>query len=311
MTGITKSLSVFVVLTLMAVSPGFAESPMPVFVSIVPQKYFVEQIGRDRVHVRVMVQPGASPATYEPKPAQMADLSKARLYFSIGVPFEQAWLEKIAAANSAMTVVHTDRDIRKFPMMSPHTHGDAHHHESSSSRMPPPHTGSTAHDAPHGMADPHIWLSPPLVKRQAETILAALQEIDPSHAGIYEANYQQFVAGIDELDHQLKTIFAGKQGLQFMVFHPSWGYFARAYGIEQVPIEIEGKDPKPAGLKALIHQAEARGIKVIFVQPQFSTRSAEVIAREIGGQVVFADPLAENWPDNLRNVAARFEAALK
>jgi zinc transport system substrate-binding protein len=117
------------------------------------------------------------------------------------------------------------------------------------------------------------------VKIQARTILAALQEADPAHRSVYEANFKVFTEQIDKLDANLKRTFAGKKGLQFMVFHPAWGYFAHAYGLKQVPIEIEGKDPKPAQLKELIQHARENDIKVIFVQPQFSTQSAEVVAR--------------------------------
>ena len=269
-----------------------AEGPARVFVSILPQKYFVKEIGKDLVDVRVMVRPGASPATYEPKPRQLADLSKAIIYFSIGVPFEKVWLRKIAAANPRMKLVHTDHGIEKIPMAPHEYHDQGKHHD-------------------HVILDPHIWLSPPLVKIQAHTILYALKQADPSHTAVYETNYHEFVSRIHELDGQLKTMFAGKQGLQFLVFHPSWGYFAHAYGIEQVPIEIEGKDPKPARLKALIQHARGKHIKVIFVQPQFSTKSAELMAKEIGGQVAFADPLAEDWMANLRKIADKFEAALK
>jgi len=268
-----------------------------VFVSIVPQKYFVQQIGKDLTDVHVMVQPGAAPATYEPKPKQMADLSKTKVYFAIGVPFESSWLKKIAAANPKMKVVHTDHDIEKIPMATHHHHDEeGNHHEKG--------------DDP-GRLDPHIWLSPSLVKIQARTILTALQEIDPSHRTVYKANYNQFVSRIGELDAQLKTTFAGKQGLRFMVFHPAWGYFAHTYGLEQVPIEIEGKDPKPAQLKELIEHAREYGIKVVFVQPQFSTKNAELVAKEIGGQVAFANPLAEDWLANLREVAEKFKAALE
>jgi zinc transport system substrate-binding protein len=139
----------------------------------------------------------------------------------------------------------------------------------------------------------------------------ALQEIDPRHQEIYARNCSAFISQIVELDNELKNIFAGKQNLEFIVFHPSWGYFADAYGLTQVPIEIEGKDPKPAQLKELIEHAGEKGIKVIFVQPQFSTKSAELVAREIGGEVVFADPLAEDWLSNLRQVAAKFKEALR
>ncbi|MGD8701635.1 MAG: zinc ABC transporter substrate-binding protein [Desulfosarcina sp.] len=306
----------------------FADDKLPVFVSIVPQKYFVQQIGKDLVDVQPMVLPGASPATYEPKPKQMADISKTKVYFAIGVPFENAWLDKIAAANPDMHVVHTDHGIEKLAMKT-HDHHDegehhgenkhdheknAHHGEEKHDHEKGEHHGETGQghdDHDHAGLDPHIWLSPPLVVIQARTILAALQEADPAHRSVYEANFKVFTEQIDQLDADLKKTFAGKKGLQFMVFHPAWGYFAHAYGLQQVPIEIEGKDPKPAQLKELIQHARENEIKVVFVQPQFSTKSAELVAREIGGQVAFANPLAEDWMANLRQVADKFEAALK
>jgi len=291
---------------------GYAADLVPVCVSILPQKYFVQKIGGQLVDVQVMVVPGASPATYEPKPRQMTGLLKTRLYFAVGVPFENAWLGKIAAINSNMKVVHTEQGIEKIPMAGSHMDDEAggnadpgEHHEDAD-----PMAGEARDRS--GSLDPHIWLSPPLVKRQAQIIMAALQEIDPAHASVYEANCLGFTAEIDALDTRLKTLFEGRQeSVRFMVFHPSWGYFARAYGLEQIPIEIEGKDPKPAQLKALIEQARREKIRVIFVQPQFSTKSAELIAREIGGRVAFADPLAEDWEGNLRNVAEGFRAALE
>jgi zinc transport system substrate-binding protein len=284
--------------------------PLHVFVSIVPQKYFVQQIGKDLVDVRVMVPPGASPATYEPKPKQMAALSRAKIYFSIGVPFENAWLGKIAAANPEMKIIPTDQGIDKIPMQAHDDDEEDNHYAQGRQHL---NTAEEHHEDQHhhGILDPHIWLSPRLVRVQAHTILIALKAADPAHGGVYEENCSKFIAAVDELDNQLKAVFANTAGLRFMVFHPSWGYFAKAYGLQQVPIEIEGKDPKPAQLRALIERARQDKINVVFVQPQFSTRSATLVAKEINGQVVFADPLAEQWQDNLRAVAAKFKAALK
>jgi zinc transport system substrate-binding protein len=149
------------------------------------------------------------------------------------------------------------------------------------------------------------------VKIQARHILDALVAIDPVHQSKYESNYASFMREIDELDAELKALFAGRKGEQFMVFHPSWGYFAEAYGLVQVPVEIEGKDPKPAQLQKLIRHARERHIKVVFVQPQFSAKSAELLSGEIGGQIVYTDPLAENWAGNLREVARKFGAAAR
>jgi len=263
----------------------YAEGKIDVFVSIVPQKYFVEKIGGALVNISVMVKPGANPATYEPKPRQMVALSRTNIYFAIGVPFENVWLKKISAANPKMLVVHTEKGIEKKSMKS---------------------------DKPQGIKDPHIWLSPTLVKIQARNILNALVAIDQANKSVYEAGYKQFIIEIENLDAELKGIFAGKRkGMEFIVFHPSWGYFAGEYGLKQIPVEIEGKNPKPSDLQRLIKHAKKLGVKVVFIQPQFSAASASVIVQAIGGQIAFADPLALNWPDNLRQVAAKFKAALR
>jgi len=274
--------------------PAQAGKKLAVFVSIPPQKYFLHQIGKQRVDVQVMVQPGASPATYEPKPRQMAAISRTHIYFAVGVPFEKTWLKKIAAANPDMQVVHTDHGIQKIRMATNPAESERHREKDH-----------------HGELDPHIWLSPTLVMTQARTILNALVEIDPDHRAVYEANTKVFVSKLAALDDELKNIFAGRQGLQFMVFHPSWGYFARAYGLQQVSVEIEGKNPKPAQLKALIEHAKKKHINIIFVQPQFSSKSARLLAKEIGGQVIFADPLAPDWSGNLHEVAQKFKVALR
>ncbi|MBW1801147.1 MAG: zinc ABC transporter substrate-binding protein [Deltaproteobacteria bacterium] len=300
---VTKTIIHIVFLFIISIgSTSWAAKPIKVFVSIMPQKYFVQKIGKDLVTVDVMVQPGASPATYEPRPGQMKALSRARAYFAIGVPFEKAWLKKIAASNPDMMVVHTDHGIQKVPMAVQH-----HRRRGYRREIEQGHDGRRE----QGILDPHIWTSPPLVLKQAGVILAALENIDPEHGAAYEDNYKTFESEIMKLDAEFRNSLAGRRGLQFMVFHPAWGYFARTYGLKQVPIEIEGKDPKPAQLKGLIDQARADNIRVIFVQPQFSSKSAGLIAKAIGGQVAFVDPLALNWPENLREAAGKFKAALR
>jgi zinc transport system substrate-binding protein len=282
-----------VLLVTNSVPPAMASEPISVFVSILPQKTFVEKIGGDRVHVSVLVEPGGNPHTYEPKPRQMAALSKAKIFFAIGVTFEEAWLDRIAALNKDMRIVHTEEGIERRRMVDHRQAGKSPDHD-------------------HASADPHVWLSPPLVMLQARNILQALTEVDPAGRDHYERNYKGFIDEIVDLDAELMAIFAqAGGGRTFMVFHPSWGYFAEAYGLKQVAVENEGKEPKPRDLKDLVEFARGRDIRVIFVQPQFSRKSAEVIAREIGAQVAVADPLAEDWAQNLREVAAQFKKALK
>ncbi len=272
-------------------APAFGSPPgLSVFVSIIPQKYFVQKIGGRHVTVAAMVRPGANPATYEPRPSQMAALASARLYFAIGVPFEKAWMKRITAANPRMQIVPTQQGVEKMPMAT--VPNDHHKHHK-------------------GIQDPHIWLSPRLVKIQAGHMARALAAADPLHRRQYEKNYRRFSSELDTLDADLRRLFAGCQGMEFMVFHPSWGYFARDYGLRQVPVEIEGKAPKPAKLKQLIEHARQRGIRVILVQPQFSRKSAELIGRAVGARVVTADPLAEDWAQNLRRCAAAIQKALK
>ena len=281
--------TVAVLLGLSVIMSAAAQSStdkVPVFVSIVPQKYFVERIGGDQVDVSVMVEPGVSPHDYEPKPQQMAALAKARIYYAIGIEFEKVWLEKFKGVNRRMLTVHTERGIEKIPLK-------------------PGHQGDEG-------KDPHVWLSPVAVMVQARNILRGLLTVDPDHRSIYEANYRQFLIELLDLDADLRGVFAGTEGrTEFMVFHPAWGYFADAYGLKQVPVEIEGKDPKPAELQHLIHHATERGISVVFVTPQFSTKSAETVASAIGGQIAFVDPMALNWKANMVEVAEKFRAALR
>jgi len=288
-------------------SASSAADRLTVFVSIAPQRYFVQQIGRDLVDVQVLVEPGADPHTYEPRPRQMTALAKAAIYFAMGIEFEEAKLANIAAINPGMRIVHTDHGIQKLPM---ETRG----HQGESDRDPGIDAQATKPGVPHRhpaheSRDPHIWLSPPLVMMQARTILIALQEADPAHRPVYEANYREFIIAILDLDAHLRNLFDGLQGSSFLVLHPSWGTFAHTYGLKQVSIEIEGKEPKPAQLKALIEHARANRIKVVFVQPQFSAKSAALIAKAIGGRVVVVDPLAEDWAFNLQKAAQEFRHA--
>ncbi len=264
--------------------------PMRVFVSILPQKYFLEQVGGRHVRVSVMVGPGQSPATYEPTPRQLLALGEARVYFRIGVPFETVWMGRIAAANPAMVIIDTRRGIRLRAMERPHSRGG---------------TGAS-----QGLKDPHIWTSPPLVEIQARTIRDALIDLDPVHRADYEDNWEHFVAELKALDAYIRERLRDLKARSFMVFHPSWGYFAHTYGLHQIPIETEGKTPGARELARLIEQARRQHIRVIFVQSQYSRRTAQAIADAIGARVVAVDPLAEDYVQNLKHVAEVFAEAM-
>ncbi len=269
-------------LVLAACGPSSPRRPDPgtiqVTVSIRPQEYFVRRIGGDRVRVNVLLPPGASPATYEPKPAQIRALSRSAVFFRIGVPFEEAWLDRIAAANPAMRIVDTAASVPRVPM------------------------DSSRHGTP-GTPDPHIWLAPSLVKLQAETIAGTLVEVDPDHAEDYRNGLRAFLGEIDDLDAEIRSRLAPVRNRAFLVFHPSWGYFAREYDLEMIPIEVGGREPSAAELVDLIRKARESGAGVLLVQPEFSMRAAETIARETGTRIVRVSPLDADWPEMLRRAA--------
>jgi zinc transport system substrate-binding protein len=270
-----------------------------VLVSILPQAYFLERVGGNRVDISVMVGPGQSPATYELRPRQMADISTARLYFRIGVPFESVWLPRVGAVNPALKVIDTGRGIERMPMKS-------RHHEDREN-------GGAEKEATHkgGMRDPHIWLSLRLVKVQAENICKALIEEDPPGRAYYEENLKIFLRDLDRADREISQTLSRVKTGKFMVFHPVWGYFARDYGLEQVSIEVEGKEPNAKDLARLIKEAKEEGITVVFVQKQFSRQSAEAVARAIGGRVVEVDPLTMDYLDNMRKVGEAFREVMQ
>ncbi len=277
--------------------PELTRERLDITVSILPQAYFVKKIGGDRFSVNVMVQPGAEPATYEPKPQQLKALSEAEAYISIGVPFEKAWMDKIKAANPNMMIIDSAKGIQKMEMVAHHHHEGEEHEEE--------------HEEDQETLDPHIWLSPQLVKVLSENIYQGLVQLDPTQKEEYKQNLDQFKAEIEQLDQTIKQNLAGIKNRKFIVFHPAWGYFASEYNLEQVPIEVGGQEPSASELAELIQEAKEENIKVIFAQPEFSSKDAKTIAQEIGGEVLLITPLAPDWSDNLLKVSQTFAEVLK
>jgi len=272
-----------------------ADGRLPVFVGIPPLGGLVEQIGGPHVAVSVLVQPGQDPHTFEPTPRQVVALSKARLFFEIGMPFESTLVEKIQQGNQRLAVVDTTSGIQKHAMGAP-CGEQGHEH---------------AEDANAGEPDPHVWLSPPLLKLMARNIAAALQQADPANAREYQTNLAALSVRLDALHEKISRMLAPYRGRAFYVFHPSFGYFADAYGLKQVAVEAGGRSPTPKQLQALIEQARKDRIKVVFVQPQSPQQSAQVVADAIGGKVVAIDGLAGNVIEDIEDIAAKMAAAMK
>ncbi len=256
-----------------------------VVVSIMPLAEFAEKVGRDKASVSVMVPPGASPHTYEPTPAQLVKVSKAKLYVKVGSPieFELAWLDKILSANKDMVVSDASYGIELMNM------AHKHHHEQNEHS----HTGD----------DPHIWLSPKNAKIMVENIYNGFISVDPDNKEYYAENKKSYLEDLDSLDLEIEQLLADKIKRRFMVYHPAWAYLARDYNLKQISVEEEGKEPTARGIQFHIEQARKQNIKVIFASPQFNTEGVEVIAREIKGQVVLIDPLEKDYITNMKKIA--------
>ena len=267
-------------------------------VNILPQKYFVEKIVKDKFEINVMVKPGSSPHNYEPKPSQMKSLVNSKAYFLVGDPFEQAWMDKFKQNAKNTLFVDTTKGIEKIQMEEHNHHDeanvDAKHDE---------------HD--HSGFDPHVWLDPLLVKIQAKNIYEAMVEIDSQNGDFYKTNYEEFIKELDTLDENIKTILSPYKDKAFMVFHPSWGYFAKRYDLEQISIEIEGKEPKPNELVELIEEAKKHDIKIVFVAPQFSQKSAKTISKNINANVIAIDPISGNWKESMLDTANQIANSYK
>lgn len=277
-------------LTVGSTTSLWAAEPLQVFVSVVPQKHFAEKVGGDQVKAEAMVQPGFSPETYEPTAQQISALSKAHLYVRVGMPFEDAWMKRIQGVNPRIQLVDA-RDGVKLRSLEAHSHEGEHQELKAHAEH------ST------GAPDPHLWVSPRIAKQMAKQLADTFSQLRPEQRELFNKNYISFAAELDQLDQELVELFKDKQNLKFMVFHPAWGYLADAYGLEQIPIEVEGKEPGAKALAALIQEAKHEQVNTIFVQPQFSQRAAEQVAKAIGGQVVSIDNLAEDYIPNLRKAA--------
>jgi zinc transport system substrate-binding protein len=255
-----------------------------VVVSIAPQADFVEAIGGDRVRITVMVPLGADPHTYEPTPGQLVELSQATMYAEVGsgLQFELAWMDKISQQNKQMLIVDCSKGI---PLMESN--------EDSQEETLEVHQGGT---------DPHVWLSPKDAEVMVNNIAAGLMAVDPENENYYAQGRDSYVAKLEALDKDIRDGLAGITNRRFIVFHPAWSYFAAEYNLEEIPIEIGNKEPSAKDIANVVQEAREFDIKIIFAEPEFNPRSAQVIAQEIDGKVVFIDPLARDYIGNMRLV---------
>jgi zinc transport system substrate-binding protein len=267
-------------------------------VGIAPVGYLLQRLAGPQASLRVLVGPGQNPHTFEPTPRQSAALAQAAAYFKLGLPFEETLLAKLRAANPKLKVVDLAKGIDLAPAPEEDEH-EAGEHEAGE------------HGHHEGELDLHLWLSPRLAQQMARNMAQGLKELDPQGALAYDAALQALLADLQAVDQRLAQVLAPCKGSAFLVYHPAFGYFGRDYGLRQVAVETGGKEPGPRHLAAIISQAKAQGIKVIFVQPQFPQKSAQQVAREIGGAVVAMDDLAPDYLANLERLAQALGHGLK
>jgi len=263
-----------------------------VLVTVLPEAGFVNAVGGDHVEVFVAVPPGADPHTYEPSARDMVEFSDADLYFTLGkgiLPLEDNLVSRLSSMNQGMKVVELSQGIDL--LTEEDTHG----------KIPDPPVGTVkdSHESP----DPHIWISLKNIPVMVNHMSEALITLDPANEPYYKTNQDAFLANISITDRDIRTMLEKTQGKQFIASHASWGYFARDYGLRQVPIGQEGKEATSKEIESLIGNARNNGITIIVTEPQYSRKAADMISNSINGSVVEVDPLSPDVPGELRKLA--------
>ena len=256
-------------LPLSCVGPAQSDR-LVVLATVLPQADMVRQVGGDNVEVIVMVPPGQDPHTDLLGISQMVKVSQAKAYFILGsgLDFERTSLEKIKAQNREMLIFNTSEGIE--------IEGN----------------------------DPHIWLSVTNAVAMVQNICQGLTEIDPANASYYQSNCDRYLDELVDLEEYIKYKFDGvdEDKRYFLVYHPALGYFASEYGLTQLAVEEEGKDPATADLARIIEEARAHDIDYVFVEPWLDPSKARVIVSELGAEIKVLDPLPESYIEGMKEI---------
>jgi zinc transport system substrate-binding protein len=288
---IKKNLYIFLAFCLLLIGcrQKSADKSQFISVSIEPQRYFAEKIVGDKFKVKTLVPNGGSPESFDPAPSQMLDLGKSRAYFMIGLfAFEKVRASNLSQSNPEMLLVDCSKNLIDVA----HGHGGHSHDQDGHS---------------HQGLDPHIWNSPETALGIAKNMLQGVIQIDPANKNLYEANYKKLEKEIYETDSIVKHKLANVKIRQFIIYHPALSYFAKEYGLEQYTVEFQGKAPSPSQMVELVNESKKKGIKTVFVQPEFDRKNAEVLAKEIGANVVEINPLAYDWKEEMVKIAEALE----
>ncbi len=298
----------FVFLYLLAILAGCVNeekktSKTYLTVSILPQKYILQQITGDRFQINVLVPDGNGPETYEPTGKQVLELGNSVAYFTMDLmDFEKNMKPKLHDLYPTLDVIDVSKGIDLLQ-------GTHHHDEDAEVNDAANHSALATHSG----TDPHIWLSLKAVKQQSNTMLKYLITKFPDEKEKFVINHDKFTSRLDSLDNQLKNKFReSKEQYSFLIYHPSLSYFARDYNISQIPIELEGKEPSPAYLKELVDIAKEKKLTTVFYSEQFDKKSAQTLANQLGISLTAFNPLAENIETNLISISDKIiESKLK
>jgi len=275
-----KLIKIIIPLFLISCNSGnYSGGKEVITVSVAPFSYFVKAIAGNEYEINVMVPASADPHIYEPVPGQLAALGKSLAYISDGhLGFEMTWLEKFYEANLKMKKLSLGSSI---DLIEEEEHHGGGHSEG---------------------ADPHYWVSPRSAMIIAGSVRTLLCDLKPEKKAEYDARYKILADTIAAIDSLATRMFDRFRGKSFMIFHPALGYIARDYGLDQIAVENEGKEPTPSSMKELIDIAGEKKLKLIFIQKGFDTKNAGAIALETGAELVPIDPLSEDWPGSVREI---------
>ncbi|MCV3508338.1 zinc ABC transporter substrate-binding protein [Campylobacter sp. CNRCH_2016_3089] len=276
---------------LLLLSCALAFSKPIVSVSIPPQAFFVEKIAKDSVEINILISPNSNEHNVEFKPMMIKNLEKSKIYFLADLELEKILENKFKNTLKNVKIVNINDGISLLE----NDETDEHDHD----------------EHEHGKNDPHTWLDPVLVKIQAQNIYKALSQTFPQNKDFYAKNLDDFLKELDDLNSVIKTNLQDIKHREFIVYHPSWNYLAKRYNLIQIPVEIDGKEPKIQDLQKLIKIAKEKNIKVIFVQPGFSENSAKVLSKELNAKIVFIDHLAKDWDKELLKTIQALKMALE
>lgn len=258
------------------------EDKTKITVSIPPQAYFVQRIAGDFVTVQSIIPANMDPHIFEPSQRQLMELSDSDMYIKIGHPafaFEESIIEAVAKFETNIKIIDMSKQIK---FIESHSHGYAHQH---------------VHDT-----DPHVWVSPENIRIIIETIYENLSELLPDNKEKIRQNYIEFDNELAAIQKEIDTKLSELDNRKFLIYHPFLGYFAKEFSLQQIAIEMEGKEPTMRHIRDIIEIAEEHEIKVIFVQEGFSDKSARMIADEIGAVTVSLNPMEYDVLSNLRYI---------